>query len=90
MGYVAYETESTRKLNMRTYKSAAAAKAAVTRAACKGNIDPADYSIAEVNDFYTNIEKKVVRTNLLSGQEYEEGVNTPSYMSPASESYWSM
>jgi hypothetical protein len=84
------------------YKSMAAAKAAITRAAKKmGNytgglmlIDPNHplyvYGIARDEGFFTKIEKRVVKTNLMSGKEYTESVNTPLHMSPASETYWSM
>ena len=84
------------------YKSMAAAKAAITRAAKKmGNytgglmlIDPSHplyvYGIARDEGFFENIEKKVRKTNLMTGEEYVESVNTPIYMSPSSETYWSM
>ena len=49
-----------------------------------------DVAIAEARDFYENIEKKVVRKNLIGGGEFIEGVNTPNYLSPASETYHSM
>ena len=29
-------------------------------------------------------------TNMMSGKQFVETVNTPGYMSPSSESYWSM
>lgn len=90
MGYVVYNAETTRKLTDRTFRSEAAAKAARTRAAKAGEIDATDYAVAESGDFHDNIEKFVTRTNLLSGKEYQERVNTPIYCSPASESYWSM
>jgi hypothetical protein len=32
----------------------------------------------------------VTRKNLLSGKEFQERRDTPTYMSPAFESYWSM
>ena len=84
------------------YKSMAAAKAAITRAAKKmGNytgglmlIDPSHplyvYGIARDEGFFANIEKKVVKQNLMTGKDYVESVNTPIHMSPASETYWSM
>lgn len=50
----------------------------------------ADFAIAEVAEFHANIEKKVTRKNLMSGEEYEEAVNTPNCCSPSSETYWSM
>ncbi len=90
MGYVVYNIESTRLLDTRNHATMRRAKIARTRAANLGNINAADYSIASVNDFYGKIEKTVTRTNLLSGEEYQESVNTPSYCSPSSEAYWSM
>jgi len=47
-------------------------------------------AIAEADYYHKNIEKFVTRTNMMSGKEYTESVNTPNYMSPASEAYWSM
>ena len=35
-------------------------------------------------------ETLVTRTNLLSGQEFQERYDTPYYCSPSSESYFSM
>jgi len=89
MGYVVYNTESTRLMDTRTHATERAAKAALTRAVNAGKVVREEMSIAESNDFYANIEKKVERTNLLSGKKYMESVNTPSYCSPASEAYWS-
>jgi hypothetical protein len=48
------------------------------------------YAIAEAEYYRQHIEKTVTRTNLMTGAEYEESVNTPAHMSPARESYWSM
>lgn len=90
MGYVVYNTESTRLMDTRTHATERAAKSALTRAVNKGKVVREDMSIASVWDFYSNIEKQVERTNLLSGKKYMESVNTPSYCSPSSESYWSM
>ena len=45
----------------------------------------------EAERFVTNIyETYVIRKNMMSGEEYKERYNTPSYCSPSSESYWSM
>lgn len=35
-------------------------------------------------------ETFVTRRNIMSGQEFTERYDTPSYCSPSSESYWSM
>ena len=82
------------------YKTMAAAQAALTRmqnkwvqregvaAQAQGPLFTA--AIAEADYYAKNIEKFVTRKNMMSGKEYTESVNTPSYMSPASEAYWSM
>ena len=92
MAYVIYNVNSTRLLNDKTYASMPAAKAGLTRAVntTPELISRENYAIADYSDFYTNIEKQVERTNMMSGVKYMEGVNTKGFMSPASESYWSM
>ena len=35
-------------------------------------------------------ETYVTRTNMMSGQEFQERYDTPYYCSPSSETYWSM
>ena len=89
----------------KSYKTMAAAKAALSRASKQwwnligryGN-EPTEndpqyrMGIAEAGYFHQNIEKRVKRKVLegFGGKEYEEPVNTPAYMSPSSETYWSM
>lgn len=99
MAYVIYDNVSTRlAVAYKSYKTIGAAKAAITRMQNKIPVsdlntdrDPVlKYSIAEINHFYSNIEKTVERTNLMTGQTFRESVNTPYYCSPSSESYWSM
>jgi len=43
----------------------------------------------DVDTYYTSVEAKVERVNMMSGKTYWESINTPSYCSPASEAYWS-
>lgn len=90
MGYVVYDTVTTRIIKTKgrgdTYATEAAAKAAVTRLAKEEFVGLA---VAELGVYLESIQKMVVRTNLMSGKEYMESVNTPSYCSPSSESYWS-
>ena len=81
----------------KTYKSHAAALAAITRAARKAGILEVDpqhpkfvYGVARKEGFHETIEKRVRKTNMMTGEEYEESVNTPLHMSPSSETYWSM
>ncbi len=92
MAFVVYNTDTTILLerNSQTYATKSAAKAALTRYSKKIAINVDDYSITDATNFYTNVEKKVTRKNLMSGLDYQEPVNTPIYMSPASETYWSM
>ena len=92
-------------LRNKVYKTHGAAQAWITRqskawfnddyTANYPNVDRSEdpvyqYAIAEVEYYRKHIERTVKRVNLMSGVEYEESINTPSYMSPASESYWSM
>ena len=93
MSYIIYNKATTR-IQGKAYKTHAAAKAALTRMG-KGLIEDENhpkfiYGIAERSYFEDHIEKQVERTNLMTGQKYMESVNRPSYMSPASETYWSM
>ena len=97
MGYIVYHKASTAipvTLRRKVYKTHGAAQAWITRLG-KGMIEDADhpkfnYAIAEVEYYAKHIERTVTRKNMMTGVEYEESINTPSYMSPACESYWSM
>ena len=81
----------------KSYKTLGAAEAALTRI-CKAegllqtdpNYGRYRYAIAATAYFHQNIERKVAKRNLSTGIVYEETVNTPNYMSPACEAYWSM
>ena len=80
-----------------SYKTMAAAKAGLTRIKKAEGLlstDPnyADfrYGIAEVEYFHKNIEASRKAQNLMSKEWFVEPINTPGYMSPRSESYWSM
>ena len=102
--FVLYDKQTSQILKIRTcngnttryYYGVGAAKAALTRY-CKASglsfIDPNyplyRYSVAEKTHYFQHIEKTVKRTNLMTGQEYTESVNTPLCCSPASETYWS-
>lgn len=87
----------------KSYKTRAAAKAALSRASKQWwdllgrwgteprSNDPAlRMAIAEAEQFHTFIERQRQRTNLMSGVEYVESVNTPAHLSPSTETYWSM
>lgn len=105
MGYVIYDKATTRTAGKYSYKTHAAAQAAITRwsriwfreryTALYPTVDRSEdpvfvYAIAEADHFRKNIEKTVTRVNLMTGKEYEEAANTPLACSPASETYWSM
>jgi acetate kinase len=104
MAYVIYRKDTSAlvsTLRDKRYKTHAAAKAALTRFNTQwaktrgklGNEPDAPYftcGIAEVEYYAKHIEKTVTRVNMMSGVEYTESVNTPIYMSPSSETYWSM
>jgi hypothetical protein len=49
-----------------------------------------EYAYTTLEDYNKNVVYMVTRINLMSGLPFEEPSNTPGYMSPASESYWSM
>ena len=92
--YLVTQARTRRSKTHEYHTSERAAKAALTRAANAGHLpagkEKADFAIAERGEFRANIEKQVTRTNMMSGKPFSEGINTPSYLSPASEAYWSM
>ena len=59
-------------------------------AAYSSNVSEAAYAVATVEHYKTHVVHMVTRRNLITGLEYEEPSNTPGYMSPSSEAYWSM
>lgn len=93
MAYVIYNKESTILAGNRYgYETARAAKGQLTKLIKAGEIKGAkeDFDVEEVSYFYEAVEIKVERKCMMGGKTYWEGVNTPNYMSPACESYWSM
>jgi len=79
------------------YKTMSAAKAGLTRIKKAENLLPTDpnyaefrYAIAETEYFHSKIEKSRIVKNMMNDKEFTESVNTPGYMSPRSEAYWSM
>ena len=98
MGKVNTRTGEVRPDHRQSYKTMAAAKAALTRMSKRYRADLLDsvndpqyrYGIAEADYFHKSIEKSRTTSNMMSGKPIVEPVNTPNYMSPSSESYWSM
>ena len=97
MWYV-YDKDTT--VIQRTLKTAAAAKAWVTRKQREyltnqglyvSNDGPLfDWALAEAEYFHQHIEKSVKKRNLMTGLEFTQPVNTPLACDPSSETYWSM
>ena len=81
-----------------SYKTMAAAKAALTRMSKRHRADMLEsvndpvfrYGIAEAEYFHKTIEKQVKKRNLITDEEFMEPANRPMHCSPSSESYWSM
>ena len=98
MGKMDTRTGEVRPDHRKAYKTMSAAQAALTRMSKRHRADMLDsvndpvfrYGIAEAEYFHETIEKGVMKRNMMNGNDYFETVNTPNYMSPASESYWSM
>ena len=49
-----------------------------------------EMKIVDLETYRNEIEQQVEVTNMMTGKKFKESVNTPSFMSPSSESYWSM
>ena len=98
MGKVNTRTGEVRPDHRQSYKTMAAAKAALTRMSKRYRADLLEsvndpvfrYAIAEADYFHKSIEKSRETSNMMSGKPMVEPVNTPNYMSPSSEAYWSM
>ena len=91
MPLVIFNKQTTQYLEgEKLYKSKAAATRALNKAVKEKGIMREDFDIAEYGEFKDTIEKMVTRKNLLTGKEFQEPVNTPIYMSPAFEAYFSM
>jgi len=51
---------------------------------------PGPYGWCHVDHYRNRVVRMVTRTNMMSGEQYQEASNTPGYMSPSFEAYWSM
>ena len=101
MGKVNLRDGVVRPDHRQSYKTMPAAKAALTRMSKRYRADMLDsvndpqfrFAIADAEYFHTNIEKKRTVYSIVDQAKERpitETVNTPGYMSPSSESYWSM
>jgi hypothetical protein len=83
------------------YATQGAAKAALTRmkgkaaqARLEGKRVPqlcegVEQFVIEPMSGYLALNRTVTRKNFMTGEEFQEDVNTPYYCSPSSETYWS-
>jgi hypothetical protein len=71
----------------RAYKTFGAARATRTRLCNKAGYSVSDLSIVDTKHYKP---KMVERVNIMTGEKFEEDVNTPHFCSPSSESFWSM
>jgi len=98
MGKMDQRTGEVRPDHRKSYKTHSAAQAALTRMSKRYRADLLDsvndplfrYGIAEAEYFHTTIERSRTVKNMMNGADIVETVNTPGYMSPRSEAYWSM
>ena len=98
MGKMNSRTGEVRPDHRKSYKTMPAAQAALTRMSKRYRADLLEsvndpqyrYAVAEANYFHTSIEKSRTVKNMMNGADIVETVNTPGYMSPRSEAYWSM
>ena len=98
MGKMNSRTGEVRPDHRKSYKTISAAQAALTKMSRRYRADLLEtvndpqyrFGVAEANYFHTTIEKSRTVKNMMNGAPIVETVNTPGYMSPRSESYWSM
>ena len=98
MGKMNTRTGEVRPDHRKAYKTMSAAQAALTRMSKRYRADLLEtvndpqyrFGVAEANYFHTTIEKSRTVKNMMNGAAIVETVNTPGYMSPRSEAYWSM
>jgi len=86
--FVVYHIKST--MEKRRYIRERDAKACVKKLNYNQDNPWELYDYTDETTYYNDVVRLVKRVNLMSGKEYWEPSNTPGYMSPASESYWSM
>ena len=98
MGKMDQRTGEVRPDHSKAYKTMPAAQAALTRMSKRYRADLLEtvndpqyrFGVAEAEYFHTSIEKSRKVQNLINNTWFTETVNTPGYMSPRSEAYWSM
>ena len=71
----------------RAYKTFGAAMATRTRLCRKSGWNISELAIIATTHYKPRM---ITRTNLMTGETFEEDVNAPNCCSPASETFWSM
>ena len=49
-----------------------------------------EMKIIDTEKYFNDVEAQEEVTNMMTGKKFKQSVNTPGFMSPSSESYWSM
>ena len=49
-----------------------------------------EMKIIDTEKYFNDIEAQEEVTNMMTGKKFKQSVNTPGFMSPSSETYWSM
>lgn len=97
MRYIVYHKDTTRFLSLHptvrtnetSFATEAAAKAARTREHNRRAINRDDFLITDSDNYFANVQKLVTKRSLMTGQEFQQPVNTPLICDPSSETYWS-
>lgn len=89
MGYVVYHRDTFVKLfGSKIFPTIRGARIALSRHCNKDGKNVDDYLVSDYATYDSSVPM-VERINLMTGEKYMEKMNTPSYLSPACESYWS-
>ena len=49
-----------------------------------------EMKIIDTEKYFNDVEAQEEVTNMMTGKKFKQSVNTPGFMSPSSESYWTM
>ena len=49
-----------------------------------------EMKIIDTEKYFNDVELQEEVTNMMTGKKFKQSVNTPGFMSPSSETYWSM
>lgn len=90
MRYVVYETSSKRShKRCGSLSGAMSCLRAIKAKEERYGRNKLEYAYTTEEDYDANINVMVTRTNLMTGKEYQEKLDTPGFCSPSSEAYWS-